>query len=440
VVGLHSGAHGADVADALATLLGRHRRVVRLHQAGPEAVERAEAEGALALLHATADDGAWRTSCLRQADQVVLVAAAGSGPPQDWGDDAPALQPDLVLVGARRPAATMLSAWAEAVDPWHITVCDGDLAVGLRALADRVLGRSVGLVLAGGGARAFAHVGVLRELEDAGIAVDRVAGCSVGSIVAGLHAIGLDGATLDGVAYEEFVRRRPFSDYGLPIASLAHGRRARDAMRRRFGADTVIEGLPRQFACVTTDIAARTRVVHRRGSLVTAVRASVGLPVLFPPLPDGSRLLVDGGILDNLPVDLLTQRDEGPVVAVNIAMGGSARPPSASGATPRPPRVPALGETLLRTMMIGSSGAVAAARARGAFVVTPSPRGVGLLEFHQMDRMVEAGRAAVRALLEQTGGDLVSASEQLPADAVPAPRAPGTRRRATAPGRQAPAP
>ena len=89
------------------------------------------------------------------------------------------------------------------------------------------------------------------------------------------------------------------------------------------------------------------------------------------------------------------------------------------------PRVPALGETLLRTMMIGSGGAVAAARAQGAWVVTPPTLGVGLLEFHQLDRMVLAGRSAARALLDQAGGDLgatgpaVSGNE--PVAALPSP-------------------
>ena len=129
--------------------------------------------------------------------------------------------------------------------------------------------------------------------------------------------------------------------------------------------------------------------------------------MLFPPIPDGQRLLIDGGVLDNLPVDLLTERAEGPVVAVNIAMGGAARPRPAStdsGSAPaprRPVRVPPLGETLLRTMMIGSAGAVAAARDLGAAVITPATLGVGLLEFHQFDRMVLAGRGAARALLTQ---------------------------------------
>jgi NTE family protein len=176
----------------------------------------------------------------------------------------------------------------------------------------------------------------------------------------------------------------------------------RTALARAIGADTVIEGLPRQLHLVSVDLASRTRYVHRRGRVVDAALASARLPVLFPPLPtDDGRLLIDGGVLDNLPTDLLVQRDEGPVVAVNIGSGGGV---TRSGR----PRVPALGETLMRTMMIGSGGAVEAARRRGAWVVGPSSMGVGLLEFHQLDRMIEAGRAAARLLLEQAGGDLAA--------------------------------
>ena len=203
----------------------------------------------------------------------------------------------------------------------------------------------------------------------------------------------------------------------------------REGLTRGFG-ESVLEGLPRQLHVVSTDLVTRQRQVHRRGGVVDAVIASARLPVLLAPIPDDEgRLLVDGGILDNLPVDLLTERDEGPVVAVNISMGGGG---SGSGrARTGRPRVPALGETLLRTMMIGSGGAITAAREQGAWVVTPPTRGVGLLEFHQLDRMVEAGRSAARALLEQAGGDLAghlaAAAEVRTAepDAAPAPVAAG---------------
>ena len=368
----------------------------------PEALDRAERDHDRVVLvadHATAGpDLAWRDFCLRQADAVVLVARADASLPTVPLSPAPGRQPDLVLLGSGVDAARR-AGWVAVTDAWQLTVVAGDPANDLRPLADRLAGRSLGLTLAGGGARAFAHIGVLRELEDAGLHVDRVAGSSVGAIIAAVHASGRNGEEAEELCYAEFVRRRPFSDWTLPTHSLARGRRMREGLTRGFG-DSVLEGLPRQLHVVSTDLVTRQRQVHRRGSVVDAVIASARLPVLLAPIPDDTgRLLIDGGVLDNLPVDLLTERDEGPVVAVNISMGGSGGG-SGRARTGRP-RVPALGETLLRTMMIGSGGAITAAREQGAWVVTPPTRGVGLLEFHQLDRMIEAGRSAARALLER---------------------------------------
>ncbi len=130
------------------------------------------------------------------------------------------------------------------------------------------------------------------------------------------------------------------------------------------------------------------------------IGSSRGRRLDWPEELSSVRLLVDGGVLDNLPTDLLGERAEGPVAAVSIGSGSDGH------RRPGRPRVPALGETLMRTMMIGSGGAVDAARSRGAWVVSPAWMGVGLLEFHQLDRMVQAGRAAARALLEQACRDL----------------------------------
>lgn len=402
-VGVHDGAPVERVAQTVLSGLQQHLRSVAPGKVDADGLARAERHHERVVLIATTDDPLWREACLRQADQVLLVASSDARPS---AGTAPAKQPELVLIGPA-PGAAALTAWCAATDAWQVTVVSNsdDLAAGLRPVVARTSGRSLGLVLAGGGARAFAHVGVLRELEEAGLHVDRVAGSSIGAIVAAAWATGVTGEELEALCYDEFVRRRPFSDYTVPIHALARGERKRAGLVRAFGADTVIEGLPRQFQCVSTDLVSRTRQVHRRGGLVDAALASVRLPVLFPPIPDGQRLLIDGGVLDNLPVDLLTERAEGPVVAVNIAMGGSVRPrPTAAGPSSapwplRPARIPTLGETLLRTMMIGSAGAVAAARDLGAWVVTPATLGVGLLEFHQLDRMVQAGRGAARALL-----------------------------------------
>lgn len=404
VVGLGPTAPVAAVGAALAAGLARHARVLTSSGLDPDGLARAENDHDRVVLTAPHGDDAsassWWQACLRQGDRVVLVARVGDPPPADWAGPAGA---DLVLVGSAAPADTV-AAWSTAVDPWQVLlVADGDdLASALRRLVARLAGRSLGVVMAGGGARAMTHIGFMAELEEAGIEVSRVAGCSLGAIVAALYARGYNSTEVEAICHEEFVRRKPFSDYTVPMAGLAKGRRAAEALRRRLGTDVRIEDLPLQFRCVSTDLLARTPHVHRSGLLAEAVVASCRLPVLFPPLRSEGRLLVDGGVLDNMPVGLLTERDEGPLVAVNIGMAGSG-PPPASG---RPLRVPALGETLMRTMMIGSAGATERARAVGAFVVTPPSLGVGLLEFHQMDRMVEAGRMAARSLLEATDGDL----------------------------------
>ena len=397
VVGLHPGAPAADVAHALEVALGRHGSVVSPGPVDGAGLERAERDHDVVLLVAAepGTDPGWWASAVRQADLVVAVATTHLEPT----DARPALPPgcDLVLVGADT-SETRRTAWAAAVDAWQVTAVTTATVAELRALAARVGGRALGLVLAGGGARALAHVGLLAALEEADLPVDRVSGCSVGGIVAGLHASGMSAAEVREIVYTEFVRRRPFSDYTVPRTSLAKGHRVRSALVRTFG-DRSIEGLPRQLRCVSTDLLAREVVVHRRGRVVDALMATTALPGLFPPVPVDGRLLVDGGVLANLPTETLLERDEGPVVAVNVGMGGS----SGSGAQDpaRPPRVPLLGETLLRTMLIGSSGAAAGAVAAGLVVVTPPSLGVGLLEFHQFDALYDAGLATGRRLVAE---------------------------------------
>jgi predicted acylesterase/phospholipase RssA len=402
VAALHPGAPVDAVADALATHLSGTLRVARPGRVGPDGLERAERESDLVLLAADEPDGDWWAMCVRQADLLVLVATSDAdvvnGPPLGRAGA------DLVLVGPPASGET-LRQWHAGLDAYRITQASGALPAAIRPVAARISGRSVGIVMAGGGARAFAHLGVLMELELAGISVDRVVGASQGSIVAAAHARGYDAQTVIDLCYDAFVLNNPYNDYTVPTVSLVKGRKTERALRRGLSG-IHIEELPRQFRCVSTDLQSRATYVHRTGDLTSAVMSSVSIPGLFPPRADGQRILVDGGLLSNLPVDVMMERDEGPVIAVNIGMGGDARPRRAVGEEPehRPHiRIPALGETLMRSLFIGSGGAFQGARDAGAIVVTPSSMGVGLLEFHQLDRMVESGRQAGRALLADAG-------------------------------------
>ena len=410
VVAVHQGAPVDQVALALTARMGTHLDVVALGRVGPDGLASAEAEHDRVVLTAGfgpegngsgPEDREWRDFCIRQADTVVLVARSDADVPDAAAVAGAGRRPEVVLVGPA-PSPERRAAWGAATDAWQLTLVDGDVGVGVRALADRLAARSLGVVLAGGAARSFAAIGVLRELEDAGLRVDRVAGTSMGAVLAAAYASGYDGEAFEDVCYAEFVRRTPYNDWQVPpVRAVAKGERVIRSLTRGLGGDTVFEGLPRQLRVVSVDLTSHERQVHERGNLVDAVVASCRLPVLWPPVPqDDGRLLVDGSLLDNLPADLLVERDEGPVVAVQIGTGGS------GVRRPGRPRVPSLGETLMRTMTLGSGGAVEAARRCGAWVVAPSSAGTGLLEFHQFDRVVAAGREAARMLLEQAGSDL----------------------------------
>ncbi len=120
------------------------------------------------------------------------------------------------------------------------------------------------------------------------------------------------------------------------------------------------------------------------------------LPGLYPPQVYNGRLHVDGGVLDNLPVSTLAG-SEGPLIAVSIGLGGGG--PGASSRSEGPPKVPGIGDTLMRTMTIGSQRGVDDAQAQAQVVIRPDTRAVGLLEFHQIDAARDAGRAAAREAL-----------------------------------------
>jgi predicted acylesterase/phospholipase RssA len=263
----------------------------------------------------------------------------------------------------------------------------------LHSVGARLAGRSIALVLAGGGARALAHIGVLHAFENAGIEIDRVAGTSMGAMIAALHATGLRAGEIEALVFEEFVQRSPFGDYRPSFTSLARGERGKAMLQRCFG-DTYLEEMAHELVVVSTDLYEKTPVYHRRGRTAEVVGASMCLPVLFPPQLLNGRVLVDGGLGDNCPITAFTQVAEGPVVAVRTGRGGSGS---------HRERVPSLGETLMRIMQMGELHASDDAAAQMATVtVTPDTRGIGLLEFHQIDAArdagVRAGEAAVVAL------------------------------------------
>ena len=385
----------------LGRALGRFGSVAELDgtDLAPEqfgrALEEAEARSGHVLLVARAA-GAWQEFSRRQCDRL-LVVARGSPPPA-----AAELEGcELVLVGVS-PAS--VESWLEAASPrtHHIVPAGTGFTRGVERVARRLTRRSLGVVLSGGGARGFAHIGALGALAEAGFELDRIGGCSMGAFVAAMAAEGRDATELRDRCAQEFVRRSPFNDYTLPRVSLIRSRKAAAMLERVFG-DAVIEALERPLFTVSADLLSSTVIVHRRGRIVDGVGASMSIPGVAPPVRRGGRLLVDGGVLNNLPVDHMAETGEGPVLAVDVIR----RLEEADGGEPT---VPSIAETLARASVLGSVERAERNRALALVLVAPEVQAIGLREWRALDTAVEAGRRATTAVLESGGAEKLRAA------------------------------
>ncbi|MGH3411004.1 MAG: patatin-like phospholipase family protein, partial [Streptosporangiaceae bacterium] len=277
-------------------------------------------------------------------------------------------------------------------------------------MARRLAGTSVGIVLSGGGARAFSHIGVLEELTAAGVTIDRVAGVSMGAMIGALFAMGHDADEIDATCFDEFVQRRPLSDYTIPRHSLIRGERVRSMLHRTFGT-RLIEELPRSFICGSAELRSGRLEIARHGPLREAVALSICLPVIAPPQIRGHQIFIDGSLVDNLPVKAMADMAEGPIIAVDVKATFERPehgPAAARAPGDRPPRPPGLGETLTRVLLLGSQNTSQAARRHADLLIKPRAQGVGLLEFHQLDTAREAGRVAAREALERAPAGLLA--------------------------------
>jgi predicted acylesterase/phospholipase RssA/CRP-like cAMP-binding protein len=354
-------------------------------------LERAEREHAHVVLLDADRDEAWSAFCARQADRYVVVAGLGA-------DDASRARPgaDLVVVDPL-PRSSLVRLLDELAPRAH-HIADGRGTGSIARVARRLVRRSLGVVLSGGGARGYAHIGAIEALEEAGFEIDRIGGCSMGAFLGGMHAFGLPPGEMRELCQQELVRRSPFNDYTLPRVSLIRSRKATRMLQRVFD-ETVVEEHPCSFYAVSADLLASRTVVHRRGLMWEAVGASMSIPGMVPPLSRPGRLLVDGGVLNNLPVDVMVADDEGPVVAVDVARKVDGPDDSSV------PALPSITETLSRATVLGSAERAERNRALADLVVTPEVQDVALREFSALERAVVAGREGALAALDGGGAE-----------------------------------
>ena len=257
----------------------------------------------------------------------------------------------------------------------------------------------VGLVLGGGAARGFAHIGVIQALEEAGIAVDLVVGTSAGSVVAALHASGKNGSELQRVALT--MEEASFSDWRLPLFTpgIIKGEALARFMRIQVDAKQ-IQDLPMRLGIVATDLQSGQGILFQRGDVATAVRASSAIPAVFQPVMISGRDYVDGGLVAPVPVSYARQMGADVIIAVDIS------------AAPQASATQDSFQILMKTFAIMGSNINRFELRDADVVIKPSLQGLSSASFASRNQAIAAGRQAMQEMLGKLRTVLQSKTRQ----------------------------
>lgn len=365
----------------------------------------------------------WVKRCIRHSDTILFVGIAKSDLLENEildrirleGYDSVQLNKELVLLymdHADQPAFTM--KWLNAMqvsEHYHVR---WDSVQDFSRLVRRLTGRGIGVVLGGGGARGFAHFGVLRALNESGIPIDIIGGASAGSFVAALYAMGLDYKGMLEINKAIFRKPRRLFDLTLPIVSFIRTRKFAKVLLDVFGFYQ-IEDLWIKYFCVSSSLTRADLLVHQKGALWAAVKASASLPGIAPPVFSYGEMLVDGGILDNLPVTVMKDISKGgPVIAVDVSGTDEMKAelelrPSLSGwrvlrnklnPFSRKLNIPNIFVILLRTTMLRSINYASLSKTVADFYMHPPIEPFSLLEFKSFEKIMGVGYEFARREIE----------------------------------------
>ncbi|KQW45847.1 patatin [Pelomonas sp. Root662] len=394
-----------------------------------------EASADFVLLVGDDRPSAWTQRCTRHCDELLLVANAAHAPElhateQHFLLNRPphtGVAEVLVLLhGPRRAPVAQVGRWLQRrpiADHVHVRLQGEQDFERLARLQSRT---AVGLVFSGGGARGFAHLGVLKALEERGIKIDCVGGTSMGAVMAALVAADQPVARVTDLARRAFALN-PTSDINpLPVISLIRGRRLqrvlKDAMQELLGAHADIEELWKSYFCIATNYTRAREERLRTGPLLEALLASIAIPGALAPVVRDGDLLCDGGTLNNFPVDVIrAQRGVGVVIGVDL---GSSKVRSIEfGQMPgwwqlaldklrprsrRRYRLPSLTAYLMNVTNLYSQSRREESRAGVDLYFNPAMSRVGMLAWHRFESIAQQGYDHAQEVLAQAPPELLN--------------------------------
>lgn len=249
--------------------------------------------------------------------------------------------------------------------------------------------KKVGLALGSGVARGLAHIGVLDVLDRENIPVDVIAGTSIGALVGALYAEGKTVAEMIEIAAEAGSKRlNLFTDLSIPRTGLVKGRKIEQALKSFYG-DAKIEDMKIPFACVATDIDSGEEVVIREGSLWKSIRATISLPVILAVAELNGKYLVDGFLVNPVPVNRVREMGADIVIAVNVIPDRNVKDATE----------PNIFDVIMQTLHIVGYYALRSSAGGADVLIEPDMQHIALTDFHKVEECVQLGREAAEKAL-----------------------------------------
>ena len=334
----------------------------------------------------------WTRQCCRQAD-VILMAAPAGGKVMPWpaGIVEPAMargaRVELALVhpGGIDPGSSAPWLNTLTVAQHHHVVEPADFG----RIARLLTRRGVGLVLSGGGARGFAHLGIIRALREAKVPIDFLGGASIGAIIAAGVAMGWSDEEMQLRYRRSFVDTNPVNDYTFPFLALTRGKKVSRLLEREYGSAR-IEDLRFPYFCVSANLTTGRLFEHRSGSVAQALRASVAIPGVMPPVFHDEGVLVDGAAINNLPVDVMQGHAPGFVIGCDVGADRNFGERRVN-----------IFEVLMHAGMINSTASERAQRELADVLMKPPLANIDLLNWQAFDRAIQAGYDYARTALDE---------------------------------------
>jgi NTE family protein len=333
----------------------------------------------------------WTRQCCRQAD-VILMAAPADGRVGAWPAE---IAEAAIARGARVELALLHSGKIEpgSAARWLKTLTASRHhhilgAADYGRLARLLMRRGVGLVLSGGGARGFAHLGIIRALREAKVPIDFLGGASIGAIIAGGVAMDWSDEEMQQRYRRSFVDTNPVNDYTFPFLALTRGKKVSRLLEREYGA-VLIEDLRVPYFCVSANLTTGRLFEHQTGRIAHALRASVAIPGVMPPVFHEAGVLVDGAAINNLPVDVMQNHAPGFVIGCDVGADRN------FGER----RVNIL-QVLMHAGMVNSTASERAQRELADVLLKPPLPNIDLLNWRAFDQAIRAGYDYARIALD----------------------------------------